>query len=66
MADPTDPTLPPEEAAAQCELIDILIDQTTHLGRHAKSPLRRIASGQIEQRLTTWKDEMQAHLGAVG
>lgn len=66
MPDTTDTPLPPTEAKAQSELLDILIDTTVHHGRHAGSPSRRIASGHVEKRLRAWKDELQPHITAAG
>jgi hypothetical protein len=55
----TKTTVNPQEAKAQAELLDILITQVSHLGRHAGSPTRRIASGHVETRLQAWKTELQ-------
>lgn len=66
MVNPETPTLTPAEAAAQSQLLDILIAQTEHLGRNAGSPARRIASGQVETRLRDWKNELQPLLTTAG
>lgn len=68
MPDTTDTTtsLPPPEAKAESDLLDILIDTTAHHGRHAGSPLRRIASGRVEKRLREWKDQLLPHITAAG
>jgi hypothetical protein len=55
----TDTAVTPQEAKAQAELLEILITQVSHLGRHACSPTRRIASGHVETRLQAWKTELQ-------
>lgn len=66
MVIPETPTLTPPEALAQSQLLDILIDQTEHLGRNSGSPARRIASGQVETRLRKWKDELQPLIESAG